>query len=615
MTPSKLTARTTRVVSSDEVGLAVYTYGGDSSAAAADAPTLICVHGYPDNSSVWDGVLAELGGHYRVVTYDVRGAGNSDTPDHRDAYRIDQLADDLAAVVNVVSPERPVHLLAHDWGSIQTWHALTGPALAGRIASFTSISGPSLHHAGAWVRAGLHLNLLRLNPLRLNPLRPSPLRPSLRRLRQVLVQLTHSYYIGFFQLPVLPELACRTGMLSRLVDAGERAGRGARARKSARPLADQINGLQLYRANMGPNVARPRAARTDVPVQVLAPTRDVYVTAALQIQAPAPWTTVLYTRSVEGGHWVVRSRPDVIARCTRDLVDHVEGGPQPRGLAVSRVTSLSRRRFEGQLVVVTGGGRGMGRETALRFAEQGAQVIVADINHEAAAETVRLARRSAMPASSYHLDVADGAAWERFAERVRAEHDVPDVVVNNAGIGMAGPFLATTDADWQRIIDINLWSVIHGSRCFGAQMVARGQGGRIVNIASAAAYAPSLTYPAYATTKAAVLMLTQCLRAELGGAGIGVIAVCPGFIDTDISRTTAHVGLSAAAQDKRREHAVASYGRRNYTPARAARHIVDATYRNRPLTTITAESKVFYAMSRFTPALARAVATVDLNTL
>jgi len=198
---------------------------------------------------------------------------------------------------------------------------------------------------------------------------------------------------------------------------------------------------------------------------------------------------------------------------------------------------------------------------------------------------------------------------------VRTEHDVPDVVVNNAGIGMAGAFLDTSPDDWNRIIDINLWSVIHGSRLFGAQMVARGQGGRIVNIASAAAYSPSLTYPAYATTKAAVLMLTQCLRAELGREGIGAIAICPGFIDTDISRSTQHVGLSAAAQDKRREHAVQSYGRRNYTPARAARHIVDATYRNRPLATITAESKAFHAIERFTPALARKLATVDLNQL
>jgi NAD(P)-dependent dehydrogenase (short-subunit alcohol dehydrogenase family)/pimeloyl-ACP methyl ester carboxylesterase len=603
MTTTRPAPSTTRVASTDGVCLTVHQYGPDT--GGAEVATIICVHGYPDNSSVWNGVVAELGGGYRVVTYDVRGAGASDKPERRDAYRMDQLTEDLAAVVNAVSPDRPVHLLAHDWGSVQTWHSVTGEALAGRIASFTSISGPSLDHAGSWMRGGLRPRL------------PALRRPRPRPLRQVLGQLWHSSYVGFFQLPVLPELACRLGLLDWAIDADVRAGGGSTARsaRGRRSMADEINGLQLYRTNMLRHLGSPTAQRTDVPVQVLAPTRDRYVTAAMQMGAPVPWATDLRVRSIEGGHWVVTGRPDVIARCTRELVDHVEGGPEARALAVSRVTSPSKRRFEGQLVVVTGGGRGMGRETALTFAAEGAEIIVADINDEAAAETLRLARRSGVSASSYHLDVADGAAFARFAELVRAEHDVPDVVVNNAGIGMAGPFLSTSEDDWKQIIDINLWSVINGSRLFGEQMVQRGQGGRIVNIASAAAYTPSRTYPAYATTKAAVLMLTECLRAELARDGIGAIAICPGFIDTDISSTTRHVGLGAAAQERRRKHAVKSYGRRNYTPARAAKHIVDAVYRNRPLATITVESKVFHAMAHLTPALARVIATVDLNNL
>ncbi|WP_127784439.1 SDR family oxidoreductase [Rhodococcus sp. X156] len=591
---------TRRVVSTDGVGLAVHVHEVRDPAGRGtdpDVPTVVCVHGYPDNSSVWDGVVAELRQRYRVVTYDVRGAGDSDKPRGRSAYRMEQLAADLAAVVDAVSPERPVHLLAHDWGSIQTWHSVTGARLAGRIASFTSVSGPSLDHVGAWMR---------------DQLRPSP-----RALKALARQVLHSTYIGFFQLPLLPELACRAGVLDQMVELDIRrhqspSGRHVRPHRST---ADKINGLQLYRANMGSRIGGPTEQRTDVPVQVLAPSGDSYVTAAMQTEAPAPWVSDLRTRTIAGGHWVVSSRPDVIARCTSELVEHVEHGTQARDLAVAHASALEGRRFAGQLVVVTGGGRGMGRETALTFARQGADVVVADLDDDAAAETVDQARRHGVSAAAYHLDVADGEAFASFAEQVRTEHGVPDVVVNNAGIGMAGPFLATTDADWQRIVDINLWGVIHGSRLFGAQMVQRGQGGRIVNIASAAAYAPSRTYPAYATTKAAVLMLTQCLRAELGPDGVGAVAICPGFIDTDISRSTEHVGLSPAAQEKRREHAVQSYGRRNYTPERAARHIVEATYRNTPVATITAESKVFLAMSRLTPALARQVAKVDLNNL
>ena len=92
---------------------------------------------------------------------------------------------------------------------------------------------------------------------------------------------------------------------------------------------------------------------------------------------------------------------------------------------------------------------------------------------------------------------------------------MPDVLVNNAGIGHSGTFLQTTEKEWQRVLDVNLWGVIHGCRAFGALMVERGRGGHIVNLASAAAYLPSKVLAAYATSKAAVLMLSDCLRAEL----------------------------------------------------------------------------------------------------
>src|SRR5262249_40508879 len=97
------------------------------------APAVVCVHGYPDDHTLWDGVAAELEQRYHVVSYDVRGAGQSGKPRGRRAYQLDQLAQDLTAVIDAVSPDSPVHLLAHDWGSIQAWHALSGPWLPGRV--------------------------------------------------------------------------------------------------------------------------------------------------------------------------------------------------------------------------------------------------------------------------------------------------------------------------------------------------------------------------------------------------------------------------------------------------------------------------------------------------
>jgi NAD(P)-dependent dehydrogenase (short-subunit alcohol dehydrogenase family)/pimeloyl-ACP methyl ester carboxylesterase len=566
-----------RVRSSDGVDIAVHEQGEPG------RPTIVAVHGYPDNHHVWDGVADLLGERYRVVTYDVRGTGDSDQPTGRAAYRMERLTDDFVAVLDAVSPDEPVHLLAHDWGSIQSWPALVDPRVRGRVLSFTSVSGPSLDHAGAYIRTAY------------------------RHPRNVLRQLGDSYYIGLFQLPVLPELAARSGVIDRAVTllSGRTRSAAAVPAESGRTPADAVNGIQMYRANMLPRLGRPSPERVDIPVQVIAPKDDPHVSVALQVEAPRPFVADLRTRVISGGHWVVVQRPDVIARCVEEFLQTLDRrpAPQPR-----------EGTFAHKLVVVTGGARGIGRSTALEFARHGADVVVADINDVAAKETVDEVRRLGVDAWAYHLDVSDGDAWESFASDVRTQHGVPEVIVNNAGIGMGGPFLGTSVADWQKILGVNVWSVIHGCRLFATQMVARGEGGHIVNVASAAAYSPSIVYPAYATTKAAVLMLTQCLEAELAREDIGVTAVCPGFIDTDISKTTVHVGVDEAEARRRTEHQVASYQRRGYSPDKVAAQIVGAVAAHRPVAIITPEAKLFRAVSRLSPNhVGRRLARLDLN--
>src|SRR4051812_22874975 len=116
------------VTSADGTRIAVYEYGEPT------APVLIAVHGYPDNATLWEPVATRLAEHFRVVTNDVRGAGESDEPRQRAAYGLERLEEDFTAVLDEVSPERPVQLLAHDWGSIQSWHFVTSERLTGRIA-------------------------------------------------------------------------------------------------------------------------------------------------------------------------------------------------------------------------------------------------------------------------------------------------------------------------------------------------------------------------------------------------------------------------------------------------------------------------------------------------
>jgi NAD(P)-dependent dehydrogenase (short-subunit alcohol dehydrogenase family) len=200
---------------------------------------------------------------------------------------------------------------------------------------------------------------------------------------------------------------------------------------------------------------------------------------------------------------------------------------------------------------------------------------------------------------------------ERLCDHVLARHGVPDVVVNNAGIGVAGPFLETSIREWRRVLGINLMGVVHGCQLFGRAMVERGGGGHIVNIASAAAFQPAKDLAAYSASKAAVLMVSECLRAELGPHGIGVTAVCPGFIHTNITRTAHYVGQ--AHEDERRlaERVTRLYERRNFTPQQVAEEILRAIGRDRPVAVVTPEARVMRALSRFAPGLGRRLAQLD----
>jgi NAD(P)-dependent dehydrogenase (short-subunit alcohol dehydrogenase family) len=167
--------------------------------------------------------------------------------------------------------------------------------------------------------------------------------------------------------------------------------------------------------------------------------------------------------------------------------------------------------------------------------------------------------------------------------------------------------------DWQQVLGVNLWGVIHGSRLFARQMVDQGRAGHIVNVASAAAFMPSRMLPAYATSKSAVLMFSECLRAELGDHNIGVSAICPGIIDTPITRNTRFVGVDNDEQDRRRQHAHKLYQRRAFTPDRVARAIVEAVEKNRAVVPVSPEARGMQWLGRFTPSLARNLAQVEIS--
>jgi NAD(P)-dependent dehydrogenase (short-subunit alcohol dehydrogenase family)/pimeloyl-ACP methyl ester carboxylesterase len=530
------------------VRLAVYDDG------PGDGAVVLLVHGYPDNASVWDGVVRVLQRRFRVVRYDVRGCGDSSAPDGREGYRVSALVDDLVAVVRSLGG-RAVHLVGHDWGSIQAWAAVAAyPEL---FVSFTSISGPDLGQIGDWMGRA--------------------------RRRDVVRQLFRSWYIGAFQVPVLPELVWRVPLLLRRFQALYR---------------DARNGVELYRANM---VGwRPEARRVSVPVQQIALTRDPFVTSALLSSADR-WCARLWRRPLVGEHWAVRHQPANVARFVLEFIDHLDGAPASRELSRARVGEPSLP-MAGRLALVTGAGSGIGRATAFALARQGVEVLCVDVDFGSAERTA-----AEIGGSAFQLDVADGAATRRLADHILAEHGVPDLVMANAGVGVAGSFLDTTERDWRRVIDVNLWGVVNTLRAFVPSLVARGEGGHIVVTASAAGFLPLPSLPAYSTTKAAVLMLAQCLAGELARDGIGVSAVCPGFVHTNITATTRFAGTAPDEERRRRAQTTELYRRRGFGPDRVAAEIVAAVRDGRVFVPVTPEAKAGAIANRLAPGATRAL--------
>lgn len=276
-------------VTSGEVTLAVREYGEPA------RPTLIAVHGYPDSQGMWAALAERVSAQLHVVTYDVRGAGASTAPATTRGYRVEHLVDDLVAVMDATAGGAPVHLLGHDWGSIQLWDAVTSEAtdarLTGRIASFTSVSGPSLDHVAAAMRRASWRSRVR--------------------------QARHSWYIYAFQVPVLPELAWRR--LHRAM--GARLARSHRVPAEAgwgpELARDGANGVQLYRANMLRRLRNPSIARTQVPVQLVVPRYDPFVPGSLVRRVPE-FVDELHRVELEAGHWVPRTHPYELARLVAD---------------------------------------------------------------------------------------------------------------------------------------------------------------------------------------------------------------------------------------------------------------------------------------------------------
>ncbi|PQV48001.1 alpha/beta fold hydrolase [Paraburkholderia sp. BL21I4N1] len=314
--------RDTLAVVAGDVRLAVYVSG------PRDAPPIVLVHGYPDSAAVWEPVRAQLDARYRVISYDVRGAGASEAPATRGAYRLERLAADLLAVADATCGSRPFHLVGHDWGSIQSWEAVADPAFKGRIASYTSISGPCLDHASLGLRGDDDAQITQqtADQAAHQPVK----RPFGSGLRQTL----KSWYIVFFHLPWLPELVWRAGG-ARFWPLWLRVTERMRPERDPAQTRNALNGLNLYRANFIDKLLRPRSRHAHAPVQFIVPLRDRYVGPALSLGLER-WLGPYQRTEIDAGHWVVLREPERIAALVERFVEqHRAGLEETPGATIS----------------------------------------------------------------------------------------------------------------------------------------------------------------------------------------------------------------------------------------------------------------------------------------
>jgi NAD(P)-dependent dehydrogenase (short-subunit alcohol dehydrogenase family) len=193
--------------------------------------------------------------------------------------------------------------------------------------------------------------------------------------------------------------------------------------------------------------------------------------------------------------------------------------------------------FEKRIAVVTGGGSGIGRALCLALAREGADVAVADVDEAGMAETAAGVGKTGHRAITVRTDVSRLADVQALADRVLAEFGGVHVLCNNAGVAAWGGLESATHQDWEWLIGVNLWGVIHGVEVFVPRMITQNQGGHIVNTASMAGLIASQGLGVYNTTKYAVVGLSETLQKDLRAYRIGVSVLCPMGVATEIRRS------------------------------------------------------------------------------
>ncbi|MDQ6696891.1 MAG: SDR family NAD(P)-dependent oxidoreductase [Actinomycetota bacterium] len=257
------------------------------------------------------------------------------------------------------------------------------------------------------------------------------------------------------------------------------------------------------------------------------------------------------------------------------------------------------KSYNGRVAAITGAGSGIGRALAAALAERGAHLALSDVDEVGLAETVVLCEGRGVKVTSQRVDVTDRDAMHAWADQVVADHGTVNLIFNNAGVALGATVDGMSYDDFEWLMDINFWGVVHGTKAFLPHLQAAGEG-HVVNLSSVFGLISIPAQSAYNAAKFGVRGFTDALRMELeiADAGVSSTTVHPGGIRTNIAKN-ARLDPSVAALTGDRDRSPADFDKiARTTPEKAARQILVAVARNRRRALIGADAKLIDLISR-----------------
>ncbi len=255
--------------------------------------------------------------------------------------------------------------------------------------------------------------------------------------------------------------------------------------------------------------------------------------------------------------------------------------------------------LDGKVAVITGAGSGIGRALAEQLAKEGCALALADINQENLESLAAELRLAKVDVSCHVLDVANRAAVYAFADEVLAHHGSAQIIINNAGVAVSQTVADLCYDDFEWLMGINFWGVVHGTKAFLPHLL-KNNDGHIINVSSIFGIIGVPTQSAYNASKFAVRGFTEALRQEVQCTQVKVSCVHPGGIKTNIAKSARFYRDMSGNQDAARSAANFDKIART-TPAEAARVIIDGIKRNNPRILIGADARLLDRLQRLMP--------------